>query len=92
LDSTQAWKEYFEVWPASVKRRGVLVTSFGEQVPFQDFMTHAGLLLIERTAPDTVGARMVLLPYSQIAGLKITDPLPIQALESAGFVAKAAAK
>jgi hypothetical protein len=85
MDSTQAWRACFEQWPATVKRRGVLVTSFGDQIPFADFTTSAALLLIHRAAPDPVGARMVLVPYGTIMALKIIDPLPKNALAALGF-------
>ena len=92
MESTRAWRECFENWPAEVRRRGVLVTSFGEQISFADFMTSPGIVLIERTSPDPIGARMVLVPYDSILGLKITDPLQPAALRAMGFVGKSAAK
>jgi len=85
MDGSQAWRDYFEQWPADVRRRGVLVTLFGEQIPFAGFRTHPALLLLERAAPDPMGARMVVLSYTQIAGLKITDPLTPAATETLGF-------
>ena len=37
------------------------------------------------SAPDTVGARMVLIPYGEVTGLKIIDPIQPQALAPMGF-------
>ena len=85
MDRSQAWRDYFEQWPEDVRRRGVLVTQFGEQIPFAGFRTHPALLLLERGAPDPMGARMVVLPYPQIAALKITDPLTAAATDALGF-------
>lgn len=85
MDNAQVWKESFEKWPADVRRRGVLVTSFGEQIPFSEFMTSPAVLLVQRASPDTVGARMVLVSYSDIVGVKITDPLQPNALAAMGF-------
>ena len=85
MDSSEAWRDCFRGWPADVRRRGVMVTSFGEQVPFDGFLTSDAMLVVQRSSPDTVGARMVMLPYGEIAGLKIIDPLKPQALEPMGF-------
>ena len=85
MDCSDAWRGYFEQWPADVRRRGVLVTLFGEQVPFADFKTHPVLLLLERAAPDTAGARMVIVAYEQVAAVKITDPLTSAVTETLGF-------
>jgi hypothetical protein len=88
VEGFQAWKDFFAKWPSDVKRRGVLVTSFGEQIPFSEFSTSEGLLLIERSSPDPVGARMVAIDYGNIWALKIIDPLLPAALKSLGFAAK----
>ena len=85
MDSGESWRDCFKNWPSDVRRRGVVVTSFNEQIPFANFATSETILLIERSAPDTVGARMVLVPYGDIAGLKIIDPIKPQALAPMGF-------
>ncbi|MFV2065488.1 MAG: hypothetical protein ACC645_00800 [Pirellulales bacterium] len=85
MDRSDAWRGYFEQWPADVRRRGVLVTLFGEQIPFAEFKTHPALLLLERAAPDTAGARMVIVSYEQVAAVKIIDPLTSAATETLGF-------
>ena len=43
------------------------------------------MLLLERRAPDTVGARKVVLPYRDIAALKYIDVIKGKAFEAAGF-------
>ena len=43
------------------------------------------LLLLERKIPDTLGARKILLPYSQILAVKITDVVKMKAFQSLGF-------
>ena len=81
------WRDFFGRWPKDMARRGVVVTSFGEQIPFEGFLTRQDLLLLDRHAPDTVGARMVVLEYEQILALKITDvvrPKVFEALEFEG--------
>ncbi len=85
MDLTTIWKGCFEAWPADLPRRGVLVTTFDEQIAFQGFMTHAGMVLIERNAPDTTGARKLLVPYQHVAALKIVDPVKGQLFTPMGF-------
>ncbi len=70
-------------------RRGVLVTAFGEQIAFEAFAASSEMLLLERRAPDTVGARLVILGYGGIQALKITDVVKMKAFESLGLVAPA---
>jgi hypothetical protein len=62
-----------------------VVTSFGEQILFQGFLTSDAMLLIERSAPDSLGARMVLMPYQEIQAVKITDVAKPKALAAMGF-------
>lgn len=85
METRDAWKEYFRRWPKEVPQRGVVVTSFGEQVPFEGFATSDSFVVLERKTPDTSGARKVILPYEQVAGLKLTDVIRMKALEPLGF-------
>lgn len=86
-DAPGVWRRCFESWPSELERRGVLVTAFGEQILFDNFATSPDLLLVERRAPDTVGARTVIVSYDQIAALKIVDVAKAKAFQSMGFVA-----
>lgn len=79
------WQGYFTNWPAEMARRGILVTTFGEQIPFSSFWTSSNLLLLERQTPDSLGARMIVLSFAQVAALKIVDVLKAKAFESLGF-------
>jgi hypothetical protein len=72
-------------WPDDLSRKGVLVTAFGEQIPFCDFMTRDDMLMIERKTPDTMGARQILLKFDQIVGLKITDVVKPKVFSTMGF-------
>ena len=80
------FQDFFENWPSKMARRGMLVTSFGEQIPFCSFSTKGGLLAIQRGTPDSMGARQLVMPYSEISSLKITDVVPGEAFIEAGFV------
>jgi hypothetical protein len=86
-DAAEIWRHCFQEWPAELERRGVLITSFGDQIPFEGFATSSEMLLVERRAPDTVGARMVLVPYGNIQGLKIVEVARLKAFQSLGFTA-----
>jgi hypothetical protein len=92
VDAAEVWRRCFAQWPDELPRRGVLVTSFDEQIPFESFATSPDLLLIERRAPDTVGARTVLIAYQNIQALKVVDVVKVKAFAPLGFVAAHAAK
>ena len=85
-DSAESWRQCFARWPVEVERRGVLVTTFGEQIPFDSFAASDDMLLVERRAPDTMGARMVIVAYQQIQAVKLVDVLKMKALQPLGFV------
>ena len=86
-DAAETWRNCFRQWPAELDRRGVLVTSFGEQIAFDGFATSEDMLLVERKAPDTVGARTVILAYTAILALKIVDVAKAKTFQSMGFTA-----
>jgi hypothetical protein len=87
MDAVEVWRQCFQQWPDDVARRGVVVASFGEQIPFDGFSASDQMVLIERRAPDTVGARMVLIPYQNIVALKIVDVIKAKAFTHLGFSA-----
>ena len=84
-ETSTAWKTCFTSWPEKVSRRGVLVTVLNNEIPFSNFWTSDGLLLLERTIPDTSGARNILVPYSQVSIVKLTEVIKPKALKSLGF-------
>jgi hypothetical protein len=86
-DVAESWRNCFRQWPSDLERRGVLVTSFGEQVVFDGFATSDDMLLLERKAPDTVGARTVILPFQNIQALKIVDVTKVKTFQPMGFTA-----
>ncbi len=92
MDAQVVWKECFRNWPADVPRRGVLVTSYDEQIGFDGFATSETLLLVERRTPDTSGARQVLIAYQNILAVKITDVVKVKSFHSLGFVEAKSAK
>jgi hypothetical protein len=83
--SAAAWRACFHDWPANIPQRGVVVTTFDEQIPFAGFMVADELLFLERRSPDTLGTRSVMLPFANIAALKIVDPIETREFRSFGF-------
>lgn len=85
-DSRDMWREMFLKWPASIPKRGVLVSTLNEVTPFKGFMVKGEMLMLERTNPDPLGARFVLIGYEAIHMVKLTEPLREEVFTSAGFV------
>ncbi|GAB4142056.1 hypothetical protein [Thermopirellula anaerolimosa] len=79
------WGEFFSRWPSGIPKRGILVTLFGEQVPFSAFLYRDGILFVERTTPDQLGGRALLIPFEQIAAVKFLDVVKTKSLELSGF-------
>jgi len=79
------WKETFANWPAGIPRRGILTSALNESTPFKSFMIKEDMLLLERTNPDPLGARFILLGFDTISVVKLTDPLKESVFTAAGF-------
>jgi hypothetical protein len=84
-EAAESWRQCFTQWPPEVERRGVLVTSFQEQIPFDSFAASDQMLLIERRSPDTLGGRLVMLSYHNIEALKIVEVVKMKVFQSLGF-------
>lgn len=85
MENAKIWNRFFREWPADLPQRGVVTTSFGEQVPFCGYLLADDLVLFERNAPDTLGARKLIVPFSAIEAIKIVDPIKGTAFEATGF-------
>jgi hypothetical protein len=86
-EAAVTWRQCFQHWPTDVEHRGVIVTSYNEQIAFDGFAIADEMLLIERRTPDTSGARMIIIPYQNIQALKIVDVVKMKSFQSMGFVA-----
>lgn len=84
----QSWKQFFTHWPEGIPRRGVLVDTQSETTLFKSFMLQGDMLLLERTNPDPLGARFILLQFDAVHALKFTDPLKETVLADAGFIGR----
>jgi hypothetical protein len=88
----QVWRDLFHNWPRGFARKGVVISSSQEQVPFVDFVANDEVLILERPTPDAVGGRRVALPFARMELLKFTEPLKTQELLAVGFRSPAVAK
>lgn len=84
-DAAGAWQQLFRGWPAGVPTKGVVVTTLGEQIPFDAFQLTEAMMLFDRPTPDTVGARRIFLPFANIAAIKITEVTQEKAFQPLGF-------
>lgn len=85
MDAAVAWRALFEGWPDAIPREGMIVTTAGEGIPFNAFMISGGLIIIERDKPDQFGTRKVILPYGQIAGVRLPTTMELARFASMGF-------
>ena len=83
--AAESWRLLFENWPQAIPRQGLLVTTFQETIPFISFMISAGILLVERDRPDTVGARKVMIAFEAISALKLTTVVEMARFQVMGF-------
>lgn len=83
--STDTWRNLFQHWPASMPKQAILVTTFGEQIGFVNFLVSSTAVIVERDKPDTSGARKVVLDYAAISALKLTDPSDLARYQVLGF-------
>lgn len=85
MQAAETWRSLFETWPDAMPRKGALVTSHGESIPFIDFMISSGILLVERDGPDAAGNRKVMLHYQAISAVKLATSNPMSQFQSMGF-------
>jgi hypothetical protein len=88
MTSSETWKLVFTSWPAGIPHRGLLLSVLNEAMPFKGFMIKDDMLLLERTNPDPLGARYILIGFDAINSLKFIDPLKESVFTAAGFVGK----
>ncbi|MBN2578586.1 MAG: hypothetical protein JXB10_06300 [Pirellulales bacterium] len=81
----ETWQTFFSRWPADAPRRGIVITLWNEQIPFAGFSLSADFLCLERQSPDSFGGRTIILPVTQIVGMKFTDVVKPKTLEALGF-------
>jgi hypothetical protein len=90
MNSSVVWKNAFNHWPTGIPRRGIVISTLNEPMPFKGFLVKDDLLLLERNNPDSLGARFILLSFDAINSVKLTDPLKESTFTAAGFLGKLA--
>ncbi|MDB5385722.1 MAG: hypothetical protein JWM11_1368 [Planctomycetaceae bacterium] len=85
MDQSECWHDLFMNWAPKIPRQGILVTAAQETIPFINFMTSRGVLLVERDRPDGNGARKVMVAYSAILAVKLTTTLDLPEYRPMGF-------
>ena len=78
-------RRIFAEWPVSIPKAGIVVTNFGESIPFCNFMISGDLILFERKTPDAQGGRRVMMPFDGINALKILDAIEMARFTAMGF-------
>lgn len=86
------WKSLFTDWPEKLPRKGIVLSSLNETLPFRNFWLKDDLLLMERTVPDALGARFFLLGYDVINSVKFIDPLSESCIAESGFFSEGSRK
>jgi hypothetical protein len=79
------WRSFFARWPKEMDHKGVVVTTFDEQIGFVEFMMAEHTILLQRLAPDANGGRKVILPYKNISAVKVTEPVGNDIFIPCGF-------
>jgi hypothetical protein len=85
MDNAQFWLQIFRNWPAGYPRQGIVITSIQESIPFSNFMTSEGIVLLDRDKPDAIGARKVMVAMSTIIAIKLTDTFELSRFKAFGF-------
>ena len=75
----------FLQWPAAIRRVGTIVTSFGDNIPFNDYMVNGKLLLLLRPTPDAHGVRRVIVNMDNVLALKFEDAIDAERFTVMGF-------
>ena len=85
MSTAENWKSFLENWPAEFPRQGIIVSTLNEAMPFKNYWVKGETLLLERTVPDALGGRFLLLGFEIINSIKITSPLTAEMVAGAGF-------
>ncbi len=85
MEATDAWRMMFDNWPESMPRQGMIITKFQESIPFIDFLVSPAIVLLDRGKPDSMGARKVMIPFAQIAALKLAGTQDLSDFQAMGF-------
>ena len=85
MQSAESWRSILENWPEVIPKSGIVVTSYQESIPFQNFLLSTGVVLFERDKPNSLGARKVMLSYEAICAIKLSDTMELARYQVMGF-------
>lgn len=85
MQPDDAWRALLLNWPQSIPRHGNVVAAWGETITFVDFAISPGLVVFARDKPDSYGSRKVVIPYAQIAAIKLPTTLELSEFTAMGF-------
>ncbi|WP_298868927.1 hypothetical protein [uncultured Gimesia sp.] len=85
MQSAEGWRSILENWPEAIPKQGIVVTTYQESIPFQNFLLSSGIVLLDRDKPDSLGARKVMLSYEAICAIKLTDTMELARYQVMGF-------
>lgn len=88
MNAAENWRALFVEWPDNLPKRGVILSTLNEAMPFKSFMLRGEVLLLERANPDALGSRFIMLTFDAINSVKFTDPLGEKDFTQAGFIGK----
>jgi hypothetical protein len=88
MSTAATWKETFTNWPNGIAKKGILVNNLNEASPFKSFMVKDDMLLLERSNPDSLGARFILMAFESISSVRFIDPTKESVFTGAGFTGK----
>jgi hypothetical protein len=87
MTSAENWKSFFLEWPADFPHSGIVLSTLNEAMPFRNFWLRDDMLLLERTNPDAMGGRFLILGFEVINSVKFTSPLSDAVIDGSGFTA-----
>lgn len=77
--------QLFAEWPAAIERKGTVITSWGDSVPFVDYMLNGDLLLLIRSQPDAHGTRRLIMSINDVNGIRIMEAIDPHRFQAMGF-------
>jgi hypothetical protein len=90
MTPAENWKSFFTDWPADFPQSGIVISTLNETVPFRNFWLKGDMLLLERTNPDAMGGRFLIMGFDVINSVKFISPLTEAAIAGSGFAASSA--
>ena len=85
MDLAASWRSLFQNWPKDIPKQGMVVTNYGETVPFVNFMVSEGILLVERDRPDSNDARKIMISFQAILAVKSSSTMDFDKYKAFGF-------